>query len=436
MNPTRTYPHVAWLVIVVAVGFVIWRQQLADAQTRKAGEDVGLLLQGRLLVGMNEMGLHDAARKELQALEAGPYRQRLLVAILVETVEGHEATLAYLARLEALRARQDYQPSDAEVALREAIEQLDAPTDETRAALAGRGWFRDLALGENDAKGSARGSFLKLAGVMLAGIALALTGFALLLVFVLIWWQGYWRWSFEPRPGGDLYAETFAVWFVLFLALGYLARFVPGLNTLAGNGVVALLTVCLALGWPVLRGRDWATVRADLGLTSGRGVGRELLAGLATYAACVPLLIVAVFIVAGLTNLYTQWQQAGGPPNPFAPSNRPSHPVAEMVLGDIWMLLGIYFTAAIVAPLAEEIAFRGFLQTHLRGYAGRLPSAVAVGLVFALIHPQGILGVPALLALAIPFSLAREWRGSLLAPMTAHALNNAAVTTLLVLATR
>jgi membrane protease YdiL (CAAX protease family) len=48
-----------------------------------------------------------------------------------------------------------------------------------------------------------------------------------------------------------------------------------------------------------------------------------------------------------------------------------------------------------------------------------------------LIHPQGLLAVPALMSLAIAFSLAREWRGSLIAPMVMHGVSNGAVMALL-----
>ena len=51
--------------------------------------------------------------------------------------------------------------------------------------------------------------------------------------------------------------------------------------------------------------------------------------------------------------------------------------------------------------------------------------------VIAVIHPQGWLGVPPLMGLALVFALAREWRGSLLPPMIAHGINNGVSMTLL-----
>ena len=56
-----------------------------------------------------------------------------------------------------------------------------------------------------------------------------------------------------------------------------------------------------------------------------------------------------------------------------------------------------------------------------------------VALLFAAIHPQGWVGVPVLTGIAMSFAFIREWRGSIVAPVVAHALNNGAVTLLLVL---
>jgi membrane protease YdiL (CAAX protease family) len=47
-----------------------------------------------------------------------------------------------------------------------------------------------------------------------------------------------------------------------------------------------------------------------------------------------------------------------------------------------------------------------------------------------LIHPQGVLFAPALGGLAVGFCLYREWRGSLIAPIVAHGINNAVTLTL------
>jgi membrane protease YdiL (CAAX protease family) len=43
------------------------------------------------------------------------------------------------------------------------------------------------------------------------------------------------------------------------------------------------------------------------------------------------------------------------------------------------------------------------------------------------------MAVPALMALGFIFAMLREWRGSLIAPITAHALNNGMVVTALLI---
>jgi membrane protease YdiL (CAAX protease family) len=83
--------------------------------------------------------------------------------------------------------------------------------------------------------------------------------------------------------------------------------------------------------------------------------------------------------------------------------------------------------------------FRGVLYRHLRdatssvGYVGSvLASALATSFVFAAIHPQGWIAVPALMSLAMAFTLAREWRGTLLPSMIAHGINNGLLTWILI----
>jgi membrane protease YdiL (CAAX protease family) len=126
----------------------------------------------------------------------------------------------------------------------------------------------------------------------------------------------------------------------------------------------------------------------------------------------------------------------GGPPaDPFEPSGGPAHPVVFTVAhGDLWARLQVLFLACVVAPILEETMFRGVLYRHLREVTCRwgtawsfLVSATAVSFLFALVHPQGFVAIPALMALAYGFAAVREWRGTLVPAMVAHGVNNAAV---------
>ena len=87
-------------------------------------------------------------------------------------------------------------------------------------------------------------------------------------------------------------------------------------------------------------------------------------------------------------------------------------------------------------PVIEETMFRGALFHHLRRRWSWVISAPVVAFIFAVIHPQGWVTVPALGAIAMVLAALREWRGSIVAPMAAHACNNFIVLTFALLALR
>jgi membrane protease YdiL (CAAX protease family) len=75
--------------------------------------------------------------------------------------------------------------------------------------------------------------------------------------------------------------------------------------------------------------------------------------------------------------------------------------------------------------------FRGALYNHVRAKLPWWAAALLVGVIFASIHPQGWVGIPLLTAIAMTLATLREWRGSIIAPMTAHACTNAVTLTML-----
>jgi hypothetical protein len=79
------------------------------------------------------------------------------------------------------------------------------------------------------------------------------------------------------------------------------------------------------------------------------------------------------------------------------------------------------------APVVEEIMFRGLLFHHLRTRWAWLPAALLTSGIFAALHPQGVAALPALTTIAMVMAALRAWRGSLIAPIAAHALNNGVV---------
>ena len=240
--------------------------------------------------------------------------------------------------------------------------------------------------------------------------------------------------AMQPAPsehGALVLGETFALWIVLFLGLNVLsavvlARFADSLGTPAhlAISISMMFGSLVVLGYPASRGVHWRELRGLIGLHTGRGVGAEVLNGLLCYITAVPLLaggLVVFGIVTAIVN-----RLAG-------PQPAPSHPVVEMFGGaGGFQVMMMFMLASVTAPIVEEIMFRGCLYGHLRGTVAprvrglsMLVSAVASSVVFAIIHPQGVLFVPALGGLAVGFCIYREMRGSLIAPMVAHGINNA-----------
>jgi membrane protease YdiL (CAAX protease family) len=93
--------------------------------------------------------------------------------------------------------------------------------------------------------------------------------------------------------------------------------------------------------------------------------------------------------------------------------------MALLVLGGLLVI--------VVAPIAEEVFFRGFFYRALRSSLPVLPAAAIDGVLFGVIHFTGsetLLLLPVLAALGFMFCLVYERTGSLYPVIGLHALNN------------
>jgi membrane protease YdiL (CAAX protease family) len=314
------------------------------------------------------------------------------------------------------------------------------------------GWLGELALAPKDGAdpalrahvlASARHTLAALiAAVVVFGI-LGIGGFLGLLAFLAFAISGRIRSKLCPSTNhGGIYAEAFALYMLLFFSMSFGASVLVEKQKLESakmllTGTVMLLSLS-ALLWPVLRGIPWRTVREDIGWIRGRRKGLELAAGIGGYAMSVPLLAVGVVLVLLLMLAMSQlaFQTGPGTGDGFRPSNLPAHPIIQLLADSSWwQRVQVWVLASIVAPIVEETMFRGVLYRHLRDgsqWIGTLPSILISGtivsFIFAVIHPQGIIAVPALMALAYGFTILREWRGSVIPCMVAHGMNNGIVT--------
>mgnify|MGYP002019262003 CR=1 FL=1 len=111
--------------------------------------------------------------------------------------------------------------------------------------------------------------------------------------------------------------------------------------------------------------------------------------------------------------------------------------IIEIANGGWQVRVLIISLAAIAAPIVEETIFRGVLYRQLRTSSKAfnhaisiLGSVLIVSFLFAAIHPQGWIAIPALMGIAIGMNLMREWRGTVIPSMVVHGVSNGLVTSM------
>jgi membrane protease YdiL (CAAX protease family) len=471
--PRKGRPLIAWLIIFAVVAFILWRYQTRSPLERQRYDLVTMRLQGRYLVGVSELGerylgakkdwreqFYTEAKKDL---DKGTYPQRLRFVVLAGELKGPDEARTELQHIDRRYREHCGDPPAEDAQTADILDHLYAsrakepeaaaalPEGEQQKLRQQLDWFGDLALTPPGSDAAARQAVLapavqtvwSLLGAGVFMLGMGLVGLVLLVILGVLYFLNRLQGGLAPAaPHHGVYAETFAVYMLLFLGLSFAAHYVLDWlaiqhGSLALSGLAALGSLA-ALSWPVLRGIPWHQVRRDIGWHTDRWPGLEPLFGLACYAFALPMLISGVILMLLLTKL-RDW--LGWGPDEFGPSNAPGHPIVFWVgHAGWWVWLEVLFVASIVAPIVEETMFRGVLYRHLRtASSGWWPalsvlfSALVVSFCFAVIHPQGFLAVPALMALAVAFTLMREWRGTILPSMIAHGINNAVATLLLFL---
>jgi membrane protease YdiL (CAAX protease family) len=159
-----------------------------------------------------------------------------------------------------------------------------------------------------------------------------------------------------------------------------------------------LYAVAIAAVVGVIRRRRHATL-ADLGW---RGIGWQWL------VLTVAIGVIAYFGVGALAEWVAHFY-----PN----RTNPQIGQTKQDFGHIWAVA--ILSDALVAPLAEETFFRGFLYGWLRRRLPVLPAVLIIGAIFAAAHFIALLFIP-LMVLGVVLALVYEYSGSLIPGALIH----------------
>ncbi len=455
-------PLIAWLVIVSLVALTITAQRgPGKAIDPAAVDDLQrsiLEIQGKYLVAAAQTPAMQKSElyQSVQSLDTGPLVQRLAFVVLAGELRGFDEALRQLAATRKFLAQSGAAVSQSHQRTLGVLEHLyrdfsaskwhapSVPLADRQHLVSELGWFGSLALAPDGVRAAAGGqaarsqvvsaawkTFIVVLTASIVFLCVGAAGLAGAAMFIAYALSGRLVRRGGARYGNSgLYIETFAVWMVLLTALSLAAIFMPQArdHRLFYSGAASLLSLA-AIGWPLLRGLSWASVRRDIGWYLPGPAWREVLWGVVCYASSLPIIACGF----AMTLLLLQMQHAiTGAPGGFDSPSAPAHPVIEWVSkGGMADRFAVVLLACVIAPLVEESVFRGALYRYLRDTTGKWRTGAGIAfsaftnsLIFAVIHPQGLFAAPVLMSIAVGFSLAREWRGSLLTPMTMHAINN------------
>ena len=481
----RGFARLSWSVILIILGALIVRANLnegpGEAAQQERLQEIEFDIQARCLIGTayfepaSRLKVYDQARP----LDHGSWEQRLRFVVLAGELAGPEEAVskARTLRDKLMREGNDRQKELAKLLLALYRDyaggdyHASSLSEDNRAFLQAQlPWFGELALhpplevvnrpglpavggaallvledaqferaGREKVLEPALTAFGAIIGAVGGICFLSFAGFVGLLIFLILLARRQVTGGLAcGSDHGGIYAETFALYLLVFGGLSFLVHVLPLEIPILVKASLAAPLSLVVVGWPVLRGVPWSQVRQDIGWTPGRSPALEPAMGLACYLLSLPIVLLGVvltFILMAFRN-----QLAPGLEAALA-QHQPIHPIVEFIVnGSAADRVLVFIDACILAPIVEETMFRGVLYRHLRELSYTWPwlgsvifSGTVVSFMFAAIHPQGLVAVPVLMALAYGFTIAREWRGSLIPCMVGHALNNGLVLSVVML---
>ena len=421
MNRSKLWEAVCWFFIIGVV--ILVQSETFRSMTDTPSDstpDIAIHRIGKYYVGVKQLLANNPGAMQItpqlgQTFERFQRNGTQLSSIpVLAELSGRDTALKELERMSA-NPDTIRNAKDLPVFQKLYREGSDALDSDERLVLERYGWIGELALSQDKPDTnperqavlkSAAGMVVKIVLTIMAVIACFLGGLVLFIISIVFWFKGRipTRLVMPEYPARSL-LESFTVYLVGSTIIPYLILTVaPGFGI--GAMIIQILFILFPIPWLFIRGASWKGCREALGWHIGQGPLREIGAGILGCITGLPLVFCAFVVVTIMV------QRTG---------IIPYHPVVEHIGSSP---IRVLFLACVFAPVVEETLFRGALFGYLRRSFSWVISGIISGLIFAAIHPQGWVAVPLLCTIGFIFAAIREWRGSIIASMTAHSMIN------------
>lgn len=450
------YTKIAWTLIIIAVACIAYLQtRSSETKSDQSDDSAGLVMeqiQAEYLLGVASMSDEDQEIASAAImLDAGSIGQRQRYMAFMIALGDTEAMHISIIQLRADLDEAGLELTPLQATVQEQLEivanggELPEGSSELEESL---GWFGELVIADSQERkfmNATAESKVFTVGVVFLFVAFAgFVGFGGLIFCFIRALIGNAHSSMNAASAEHgIYAEVFALWLPVIIGLITLASYIA--NSISPDGMVigkictliAFFSSLLVLFWARLRGLTWKQIKSDIGWTTGNGVGKEVFFGIAGYAMMLPILGIGILLTLLLMLIQ---QEIGGGADPFSGTGGGSHPIIVDIAEGGWNVrILLLVLAAVAAPIVEETMFRGVLYRQLRSSSNLLGVSLSIILsvlltsfIFAAIHPQGWIAIPALMGIAIGMNLMREWRGTLLPSMIVHGISNGIVISMLI----
>ncbi len=286
------------------------------------------------------------------------------------------------------------------------------------------GWLREqgMLMASGKPLGDETAAYEKSAGVIQALVVLTLVFFAIGGIYIAATAsQMMQQFSKRAEPNIPLSGRQVLSLTLIALYAGFISSLVLAIVCgdkgnlassllLFSSGLTSLITVLVCVSMMVLKPAGLSLKALNLRPPTLSPIG-YIQSGIIGYGVVTFVLGIIFIIQQALTGYFestsrANWLLAGlaSMPDPLA-----------MVL--------MVVAGTVVAPIFEEIVFRGLIYSWLRVRVGVVAGAIISALLFASIH-MDVTGFFILFGVGVVLALAYERTGSLLVPMQIHILNN------------